>query len=259
MNKGIDHVRKSISKRKKTRELSNEVNRKRGKDLAMALPQEEEKHGVYPSFFDNDSMSIKSNSNRFFSSFLLKGILSIILFLSTAIIWESNVSNLPQVEKWSNQALTEEFPFAKVNHWYKTTFGHPLELTNRNQKVMQETNPVALPVSGPVVQTFQDNGKGILIAPEKEINVSTLDEGIVLFAGNDRDTDQTVIIQHPDGSHTTYGHLQNIDVHLYQFIESNQVIGQFTPTDEEEWVYFSIKKDSEYIDPTQVIKVDDRK
>lgn len=259
MNKGVRRVRKSINKRKKLREFPNERNRKHvEEDITPAVfPQEEEKHGVYPSFFDN--LPTKTNTNnRFISIFLLKGILSVILFLSVAMIWKTDWSHLPNVEKWTSQALTEEFPFAKMNHWYKTTFGHPLSLRDRQKEETRNTNPVALPVSGPVAQTFQDNGKGIMIAPEQEINVSALEEGIVIFAGNDQDTERTVTIQHPDGSQTTYGYLETIDVHLYQFIASNQVIGQFTPTKENEWVYFSIKQDSQYIDPAQVIKVDDR-
>jgi len=259
MNKGVRRVRKSISKRKKMRGFPNEKNRKHINDITPVFPQEEEKHGVYPSFFENIPTKSKSDSsNRSVSTFLLKGTLSVILFLSVAILWESDVEHFPRIEKWTTYALTEEFPFAKVNHWYKTTFGHPMSLTNRHKEVVQDTNPVVLPASGSVAQTFQDNGQGIMIAPEKEIDVSAMEEGIVIFAGNDQDTQKTIIIQHPDGSQTTYGHLEAIDVHLYQFIESNQVVGQFTPSKKNEWVYFSIKKDNQYIDPAQVIKVDDR-
>jgi len=257
MNKGVRHVRKSISKRKKMRGYPNNKSKEHHKDITSVFPQEEEKHGIYPSFFEAAHSTNSKTVNRFFSSFLLKGILSVILFLSVAILWETNWNNQPQIEKWTSHALTEEFPFAKMHHWYKTTFGHPLSLTNRGRKVINDTTPVALPASGSVVQSFQDNGQGIMIAPKEKIDVSAMEEGVVIFAGNDKDTDQTVVIQHTNGSQTTYGHLESKEVHLYQFIESNQVIGQFTPSAENEWVYFSIKKDNQYIDPAQVIKVDD--
>jgi len=257
MNKGVRHVRKSISKRKKLRGYPNNKNKENHKGITSAFPQEEEKHGIYPSFFDSEPSTKSKTVNRFFSSFLLKGILSVILFLSVAILWETNWNHQPHIEKWTSHALMEEFPFAKMHHWYKTTFGHPLSLTNRSRKVINDNSPVALPASGSVAQSFQDNGQGIMIAPKEKIDVSAMEEGIVIFAGNDKDTDQTVIIQHSNGSQTTYGHLESKEVHLYQFIESNQVIGHFTPSAENEWVYFSIKKDNQYIDPAQVIKVDD--
>src|SRR5699024_3070465 len=127
MNKGVRRVRKSISKRKKMRGFPNEKNRKHINDITPVLPQAEEKHGVYPSFFENTSSKNESApSNRSVSTFLLKGTLSVILFLSVAILWESDVEYFPRVEKWTPYALTEEFAFAKVNHWYKTTVGHPM-------------------------------------------------------------------------------------------------------------------------------------
>src|SRR5699024_12808482 len=105
--------------------------------------------------------------------------------------------------------------------------------------------------------SFQDNCEDMIIESQEKIDISAMEEGVVIFAGNVKHTDQTVVIQHTNGSQTTYGHLESMEVHLYQFIESNQVIGQFTPSAENEWVYFSIKKDNQYIDPAQVIKVDD--
>src|SRR5699024_12750286 len=80
----------------------------------------------------------------------------------------------------------------------------------------------------------------------------------VTFAGNDRKTNKTVVIQHADNSTTTYGYLQSIDVHLYQSIQSNQRLGTFVSTQENRHLYFSIEKDNQYIDPVQVIQVDDR-
>src|SRR5699024_12861350 len=121
------------------------------------------------------------------------------------------------------------FPF--FSNASPTTDSYPLSLHDA-----LPISHVALPASGSVVQSFQDNGQGIMIAPKEKIDVSAMEEGVVIFAGNDKDTDQTVVIQHTNGSQTTYGHLESKEVHLYQFIESNQVIGQFTPSAEYKWV-----------------------
>src|SRR5699024_2526379 len=95
------------------------------------------------------------------------------------------------------------------------------------------------------------------ISPPKKSVVTARDEGIVIFAGKDQKTGKTSTIRHADRSNTTYGHLSAIYVYAYNMIEANQRIGRFKPSEESEVVYFSIEKDKEYVDPAQVIPVDD--
>src|SRR5690606_14987800 len=121
-----------------------------------------------------------------------------------------------------------------------------------------DETPLALPVSGNVIETFQTNGKGITIAPTETTSVQALREGIVIFSGKKSETNKTIVIQHADKSTTTYGFLSSIDVHLYQIVDANQRIGEFNPTDANEVVYFSIEKNNEFVDPVQVIEVDDQ-
>lgn len=255
MTKDIRKVRKSINRRKKLRSPTSENNTIYQERILPPLPSEEEKHGFFPGYLENTSPE-KNDGNKS-PQFLIKGALSFVLFLSVALIWNTDSSLFSKAGSWTNEALTEEFPFAKVNRWYKETFGSPLSLTEQPVQPAQSTNALALPVNGNIAESFEDNGEGILITPEEQVQVSALEEGFVIFSGKDKQTDNTVVVQHPDGSKTTYGHLNTVDVHLYQFIETNQVIGQFTPTEESDMVYFSIQKDQKYVDPLQVIKVDD--
>ncbi len=88
---------------------------------------------------------------------------------------------------------------------------------------------LAFPVSGSVSETFQANGTGVMLSPEGETNVSALQGGVVVFAGNDREMGKKVIVQHADNSKTIYGKLSSIDVHLYQFIDDGQSLGTFKP------------------------------
>ncbi|HLR40297.1 MAG TPA: M23 family metallopeptidase [Virgibacillus sp.] len=252
MSKKIKKVRKSIEQRKRMRGLpSQEVS---GKQLIEALPQDEEKHGYFPDFSD---VPLKSNhKSKLVSGFMLKGMLSVMLFFGVALLWQTNTALLQQPKGWASNALTEDFPFARVNQWYQETFGAPLAFSPEHTE-MASGEPIALPVSGSVTESFQANGTGVMISPADQAAVAALNDGVVVFSGNDRETNKTVIVQHADGSKTTYGYLSSIDVHLYQFITSGQQLGQFTPTEENETVYFSIEKDKEYVDPVQVIKVDD--
>ncbi|WP_099158651.1 M23 family metallopeptidase [Virgibacillus ndiopensis] len=254
MNKGVKQVRKSINQRKNLRGLKT---KDMSKSITPAFPQEEEKHGFFPFIPDNQQPQQTKEKSRFISWIILKGILSVVLFFGVAILFQTNSELLRKPTEWTSNALTQEFPFARVNQWYQETFGSPLAFTpNQNQQAENEQQ-LALPVSGNVTESFQANGSGIMIAPKDTSDIMALDEGVVIFAGNDPETDKTVVVQHADGSLSSYGFLSEIDVHLYQFVSSNEQLGTFVPNKENKTVFFAIEKDNKYVDPVQVIKVDD--
>lgn len=254
MSKNINKVRQSIEQRKKMRGMpTREVP---SKQIMPALPQDEEKHGYFPDFSDGDGAFQSNRKSKLISGFMLKSILSVMLFFGVALLWQTDAVLLHKPKDWTSSALTEEFPFARANQWYQETFGSPLAFSP-GQSEVAGGEPMALPVAGSVTESFQKNGTGVMISPTETASVSALHDGVVVFAGNDRETHKTVIVQHADGSRSTYGYLNAVDVHLYQFIAANQQLGQFEPTGDNETVYFSIEKDKEYVDPVQVIKVDD--
>lgn len=254
MDKGVKKVRQSIVQRKKMRGL----NAKEGsqKQILPAFPQEEEKHGYYPSF--SDSTFNNDNKSKAASGIMLKGILSVLLFFGVALLWQTDSEMFQKPKEWTSGVLTKEFPFAKANLWYQETFGSPLAFTaQKTQTVAHSESPLALPVSGSVTESFQANGRGIMITPKEKADVTVVRDGVIVFVGKDRETNKTVVVQHSDGTKSTYGYLSDVDVHLYQFVNNNDRIGQFTPTAENEMVYFAIEKNNDFIDPIQVIKVDD--
>jgi stage IV sporulation protein FA len=254
MKKEIKDVRRAISERKKSRGVPTKSKTNKVSTIMPSLPQDEERHGFYPNFIDT-SASNQNRSNTI-TGIILKGIFSVMLFFSIAIIWQNDAEIFEKPRQWTSNVLTEEFPFASAYKWYKDSFGTPLALSPTKEPEVTEA-ALALPVTGNVIETFQANGKGIMIAPNETTSVAALDEGFVIFAGKKSDTNKTIIIQHADGSTSTYGYLSSIDVHLYQIVSANQRIGEFSPTAENEMVYFSIEKDNEYVDPVQVIEVDE--
>lgn len=253
MTRGVQKVRRAIRQRKKLRNRSKDV-------FQHSIPfiQEEDKHGVdIPLFSDRYSMSKRNRNHYNNSGMAFKALASILLFAGIAFVLLSEGGTMTGTKNWLSNQLQTEFPFAKVKSWYTETLGEPLSITPQGNKPDIADESFALPVMGQVVETFNANGTGIMILPEKESVVTSLDEGVVIFAGNNKNTKKTIIIQHSDGSNSTYGYLSSIDVHLYQNIHANERIGTFSPTDESEVVYFSIEKDNQYIDPQQVIPVDD--
>ncbi|GEN31422.1 stage IV sporulation protein FA [Cerasibacillus quisquiliarum] len=254
MNRDIRNVRKAINKRKSLRRLSTITKEKETLDEFDPFPQEEEKHGYYKMFPDVAKKSYKAESS---TSFIIKGVLSLMLFMSSALILQSESSRLLMVKQWTRSVLQEEFPFAKVNQWYQETFGNPFLYSY--DKAVTDQEDIVLPVNGHIKESFSANGKGVLIAPEREEVVTALKGGVIIFAGNDRLTDKTVVIQHADGSQTTYGFLSSLNVHLYQAVKEKDRIGTFKPSKESEHVYFSVEKNNRYLDPLQVIRIDDAK
>lgn len=261
MSKGIDQVRKAIMDRRKSRQ--NSIQRKPAKKSLLSFPKEEEKHGYLPTFFDQPWINSKQKDKGTvrFNRLIIKSIIALFVFIGTHVLLQTNHSAFQKPQQLALNALTEDFPFARMYMWYQETFGIPLAFISENSDKVEKTSidekGTALPVHGDVTEPFDQNGKGILIEPNETANVSAWQDGVVIFAGNDRETDKTIIIQHEDKSKSIYGYLSSIDVHLYQFVPQHKNIGTITPTENNETVYFSLQRKNKYMDPSQVIQVDD--
>ena len=254
MSDGIKKIRESIKKRKRIRHL-NEYNQNQSVSL---LPTDEERHG-FPKPLDMSTYKVQSNNKRSQTTSTririqrnLVG--AILLFGLSGFILKSDMPSLNMMKEWTTHQLNEDLPFAKMNEWYVATFGTPIAISPQSNS--EEMEEVSLPFMGEVVETFAMNGTGIKMAsPEKSV-VSAFKNGIVIFVGHDRETKKTIIIQHADGSKSTYGYLSETDVYLYAPVRSNEKIGTFQQVNLEDSFFFSIEKNNEFIDPTQVISVD---
>lgn len=254
-NNNLAKIRNNINQRKLQRKKGTVVKRDKTNPLAIRKMEveDEERHGFYPT---TSSYSNDSNNTPFFRFFLLRSVIAATIFFLTALSMTADVKWLEKPKQWTSYALSEEFPFASVNAWYQAKFGAPLALENNLEEDSEEL--AVLPVYGQVNQSFRENGKGIRITADNETEVVAVKGGTVLFAGNDRETGKTVIIQHPDRTETIYGSLTSIDVHSYQSVKGNQKIGTYEPSEENESMYFAVKKNQQFLDPVQVIQVDEQ-
>lgn len=256
MNKGIQQVRKSIQQRKNKR-IVRSTNQENQTNHAMKLPSMEEKHGFVSNIEPYSSNSSKLKKPSRLPGAIMKAMVSVSLFFAVAIVMESNHPILTTPKVWTSHALTNDFPFARVHAWYSETFGSPLGLeptipSSDNNDLFQ------LPVHGNVTEHFHSNGTGIYITPDASETVHAWEAGIVTFVGKKKDTNKTIVVQHADGSKTTYGNMSDTDVHIYQHVVQSQPIGSFEATEDDSPVFFSLEQDDSYVDPIQVIKVDDR-
>lgn len=253
MSRDVKKVRKAIEQRKKVRQHAIPS----VKEDAFLFHDAEEKHG-FPPEINGYAVGRKEDQNKeVYSTLMFKAIFAGILFFSTALLLNTDKAMFAKPQELAISLLQEEFPFAKVNVWYQDTFGSPLAFSPQPETNTKVDNGGVMPVSGDITETFQVNGRGVKISPGKEADVSAHQDGVVIFAGKTAETEKTIIIQHADGTNSSYGFLEDFDVHMYQYVTANQRIGKFNPDAGQEAMYFSLEKENLFLDPVEVIEVDD--
>lgn len=233
MRRDINQVRQALAKRK-TEKL------KAIKSRSMSRPIKSATSKIQTKDKQSEQKTPVFVKQLIASGFIFLAVLFINQFITPASQWVTN-------------QLREDFPFASVHVWYQEQFGSPLGFFIENEPV-PVSNQVAVPVSGIVNSAYDLKGQGVMIEASDQPEVYAIDQGTVLFAGNDRKTNKTVVIQHPDRTKSTYGFLAEINVRPYQFIQANQEIGV---SSSETPVYFSLQKGSVYLDPVEVISIDE--
>ncbi|MFP7299824.1 peptidoglycan DD-metalloendopeptidase family protein [Neobacillus niacini] len=254
-----EEIRRRIAKRKKEKGSSGI-----GTEREINWPGDDEKYGFnnYSSYDPGKDDVIHPLFKK--EVFIFKILASALLFLVIAIMFRENSATFAPAKEFVMKTMEQDFKFATVSKWYEDQFGKPLALLPFSEEGKEEGKNVVekdqdIPVfSGKVLENFEKNGQGIMIETSKGAAVEAMKEGNVMFAGVKEDTGKTVIIQHADQTQSTYGNLDEIKVSLYEFIETETVVGTASESAGEDKTkgtyYFSIKKGDDFIDPIQVIR-----
>ncbi|MCQ6266430.1 M23 family metallopeptidase [Fictibacillus sp. WQ 8-8] len=211
------------------------------------------------------SMEEKKKGPRFNGSFFLFQIMmSVCLFLGAGILFKNDSELSAKGQSLIKKMYHSEFQFAAAKKWYENQFGKPLALLpekqiepGKNATAANKNEDYAQPASGRVYESFETNGKGIMMETGKTSNVDTVKEGYVIFIGKKKDLGNTVVIQHSNGEESWYGELDSIDpdVKLYSYMESKKHLGKVTPNKDGKTgkFYFALKKGNTFVDPSKVI------
>ncbi|WP_332689487.1 M23 family metallopeptidase [Halalkalibacter lacteus] len=264
MSKNLNKVRRQLDT--KRRQINQNV-KQRERTVPMFMNRHEDAREE-PDFYvppnENNSALPQAKKGDFF---LFRVMAAICIFLMTAILFQSSVPQAEGVKQFVKQSYEQEFQFVAVANWYENQFGRPLALIPMNQDVAQG-NPneqvemaYALPASGTISQDFEHNGKGILVETGMNAEVEAVKGGQVIKVGKDESDEslgKTVTVQHYDGTESLYGMLDNIEVNLYDHIQAGYAIGKVSMSEEAEKgiFYFALKKDDQYINPSEVIPFD---
>lgn len=261
-----DEIRKRLQARRK--EINNKVHSRERSSPQVFHSHDEARDEPMFYISQHDDYEPEERNNRLFKMeiFLLQITAAICLFLVMAILFKSHTPQFESARQFVKNAYEQEFQFAMVSHWYEEQFGRPLALLpTNNQPAMpviqddREATPVyAVPASGRVTESFEQNGKGVLVETLLDSHVEAVQGGVVRFIGDYSDLGKTIIIQHYDGGESYYGKLDSIDVKLYDHVQSGHHIGKVSQIEGTNMgtYYFALKQGESYIDPIQVISFD---
>ena len=114
------------------------------------------------------------------------------------------------------------------------------------------------PVEGFVTRRLQleNNHLGIDIATKNKEDVRVPVAGRVVYSGISDDLGKTIIVSHPGGFVTVYGHNDTILVNSGDVLQKNQIISRVGETGKSQGphLHFEIWKNHHIIDPRQLIK-----
>jgi stage IV sporulation protein FA len=257
MNDRIAEIKRRAAKRRKQRQ--NQLPKRNNLGPTQHIIRDEERYGGsgYSSY---ESGPDGNGGHPLFNKemFLFKILASAILVLVVAIMFQNPSSVFDKPRQFVSKTMEQSFQFAAFTNWYEEKFGKSLALLPLpNNSAQPQVNPddFVIPASGRVFESFEVNGQGVMVETMAHSNVEAMNGGFVSFVGVKEDTGKTVIIQHADNSYTWYGQLGEVEVKLYDYIETGDVLGKTTVLEDgsKGMFYFAIQKDNEFIDPMQVI------
>lgn len=186
--------------------------------------------------------------------FLFKVLLAVGLFVGISVVFKYPSDKLQTVRNVVLTSFEKEMQFAFVTDWYEDTFGKPLAfLPSQRETVYDQSEQVSgqyvVPASGILLESFEENGQGIVLKTD-DGKSDAIQDGTILFAGKKEKLGNTVIIQHRDQSQSWYGNLKDLDVKLYASISKGETVGTISS---EGKLFFAIKKADAFIDPSKVI------
>ncbi|WP_017726804.1 M23 family metallopeptidase [Halalkalibacterium ligniniphilum] len=263
MSKELNKVRRKLESRR--REIGETMRRKeRSAPMLFTRHDEAREEPDMYVYQDQPKDSLAFKGQDFF---ILRALVAISLFLLIAIVFKTGIPQLEGARHFVKGAYEQEFQFAMIANWYEEQFGRPLTLVPINQEVAlgdleeEEAEHVyAVPASGKIAESFEQNGRGILVETNVGAAVETVKAGHVIFVGEGEDVTlgKMVVVQHYDGTESMYGMLDEIQVNIYDHLTTGRKIGTVSLMEEEERgvYYFALKEGDEYIDPNEVISFD---
>lgn len=170
---------------------------------------------------------LQEEKESVFPKIMTKVLCCLIFFFASLIFTSIKDEYLVLYKKY---VFEETFDFMSFKNFYE-------KLSGASQK--EETKMVLGSFLEYTNSSPYYNGQNLEIASEVPINA--LAGGIVVFSGEKEGFNNTIIIQGSDGYDIWYGNLENVDVNIYDYIDSGKIIASASDN-----LYLLITKDSQY-------------
>lgn len=206
-------------------------------DIELLKRQMKEKR--HNRYFEQAKETFTAKPKLFY--FVIKLMVLSILFLGSLIFTKSSTNNK---QLFYDVVFNNNISFAPINNFYNKYLGDIIpfkDLIKDNKPVFNEG------------LTFSEKSiykDGVSLTVSKSYLVPVLDAGIVVFIGEKEDYGKTVIIQQTDGVDVWYGNVDNLNVKIYDYVESGALLGE-TKDDK---LYLVFKKEGEVLDYKKFIE-----
>jgi len=190
---------------------------------------------------------------------------SVVLFAAVWAMFQWQHPSVAAGQAFVRSALTEELRLEDAYAWYEARFGELPSFVPTWERAPQEAAHVGAgigrvfvsPANGSIVEPFGGirSGAGVVMRTTGA-SVSSMDAGLVLYAGETQETGQTVVVRHPDGVESVYGYLGELTVAKDDWVEAGQTIGTVRPSGADGvggLLYFAVKKGNSFVDPADVV------
>lgn len=192
-------------------------------EIEMALLRHEQrKHGTVVE---------KNEENNKASKIFSKILVSIIFLLCSVIYIKLSPDNLANFKK---NIFESNFTFTKINNWYHDMFGNILPT------VKEPSTTVSNPTNILEREPYLD---GVKVNATSSSAVSALASGILVFMGEKEGYGNTMIIQGVDGVDIWYGGVTDTNLKLYDYIETNSILGNT----KDNYYYLVFKSEDSYL------------
>ncbi len=167
-------------------------------------------------------------------------LLSIIILLSIGIFIKIDYKNINYINKY---LLEDSIKFTKINKYLSNKFGSIIPKVSNNTTLVFSSSDL-------LKNEYEEYEDGIKVYTGKNIPISLLSSGIVIYIGDKDNYGNTVIIQGDDGDYYYYGNLDNICINLYDYLDKDTIIGESS----DDYIYLVFKKDNKYLKYEEYIK-----
>lgn len=179
----------------------------------------------------------------------------------------SDYNKIRQMDQYIRSVLGSDLNIASLDSNYMDSLFIPTGTLGRAGEKSVEISyldnvPIYPPVEGYITQGFtndhvltQDNHYGLDIAAPEGVPIRASASGVVVFSNWTHDLGYTVILYHPNGYFTIYGHNQRNIVEEHQYLKRGDTIGYLgnTGISQGPHLHFEIWREGEPIDPQRMI------